>query len=112
MLIVTLTKASPSTEAPITADYFIELIKDNVDSHPNSNDLIHKTLLPNLQKKSSKHKFVVQATTLKAHDADVNFQAGSSFGAVWDSVKDGYISVKVELPENQLVLITVFWLYT
>ncbi|CUM50343.1 uncharacterized protein AC631_01749 [Debaryomyces fabryi] len=95
--IISITSSSASKESPITSEYLIEVINKDISKLGRTNELI-EFLLEKLQKKSSKHKFLIQATRLKSPspiETDLNILA--SFGAVWDSNRDGYISIKVEL---------------
>lgn len=95
--VVSITSSSASKESPITSEYLIEVINKNINKLNRTNELI-EFLLEKLQKKSSKHKFLIQATRLKSPspiETDLNIL--TSFGAIWDSNRDGYISIKVEL---------------
>mmetsp|Transcript_6976 Transcript_6976/g.8845 ORF Transcript_6976/g.8845 Transcript_6976/m.8845 type:complete len:285 (+) Transcript_6976:15-869(+) len=95
--VISITSSSASKESPITSEYLIELINKNINKLNITHELI-EFLLEKLQKKSSKHKFLIQATRLKSPspiETDLNIL--TSFGAIWDSNRDGYISIKVEL---------------
>lgn len=65
-----------------------------------------KYLLGQLQQKSSKHKFLAQVTSVIAPDQDIDLEVATSFGAVWDSDRDGYISVRMGD-----TLVTVSWVF-
>ncbi|CUM53351.1 unnamed protein product [Debaryomyces tyrocola] len=95
--IVSITSSSASKESPVTTEYLTEVISEDINKLSETNALI-EFLLAKLQKKSSKHKFLIQATRLKSPSPiETNLNILTSFGAVWDSNRDGYISLKVEL---------------
>lgn len=95
--IVSITSSSASKESPVTTEYLTEVISEDINKLSETNALI-EFLLAKLQKKSSKHKFLIQATRLKSPSSiETNLNILTSFGAVWDSNRDGYISLKVEL---------------
>lgn len=103
----TVTASSVSKQAPITSDYLVELLQSSDAQRLAGSrvDLI-KYLLGQLQQKSSKHKFLAQVTSVKALDKDIDLEVATSFGAVWDNDRDGYISVKMSD-----TLVTVSWVF-
>lgn len=93
---VSTTASSLSKESPVTIDYLADIIKKDIVKFTGTNEVIEH-LLAKLQKKSSKHKFLIQTTRLNAPDKiDTELNLLSSFGAVWDSGRDGYVSLKIE----------------
>ena len=95
--IISITSSSASKESPVTTEYLTEVISEDINKLNETNALI-EFLLAKLQKKSSKHKFLIQATRLKSPSSiETNLNILASFGAVWDSNRDGYVSLKVEL---------------
>lgn len=98
--LISVTSASDSKESPVTITYLTEIISENVTKTDETNKFV-ELLLEKLLKKSSKHKFLIQATRLKAPDTiDTNLNISTSFGAVWDTERDGYVSFKVQLTKN------------
>ncbi|KAK6458656.1 uncharacterized protein RJT20DRAFT_123694 [Scheffersomyces xylosifermentans] len=98
---ITTISSSSAKEAPITADYLNKLLEDKFAESESSASIdtkeINTYILADLQKKSSKHKFIVQSTKLNAPTSvESELSIHSNFGAVWDSDKDGYISLKIE----------------
>lgn len=56
-------------------------------------------MLAEFSKKSSKHKFIVQVTRV-AGNSDTDMSITADFGAVWESEKDGYVTVTIgKMPE-------------
>ena len=95
--IVSITSSSASKESPVTIKYLTEIISEDITKSNETNELI-ELLLAKLQKKSSKHKFLIQATRLKSPESiESSLNILTSFGAVWDSDRDGYVSLKVKL---------------
>lgn len=117
---INVTSSALSQESPITPNVLIDILNNDeaVKLYTERNDLI-QYLLSKFQAKSSKFKFMVQATSLKSEsEINSNLLIASSFGAVWDSDKDGYISVNVNIVDDdshnesiQNILITVYWLF-
>lgn len=113
---VRVTKSSVSKEAPISSEYLEELVKTDeaIQLYNLKNDLI-KYILEKLQIKSSKYKFLVQATNVgSGSPIDIPILIASSFGAVWDGERDGYINLQVDNSESDRVdnlLISVYWIF-
>lgn len=107
----TVTASSVSKQSPITEQYLVELLLG-----PEARDLMSsrvqliKYVMGHLQQKSSKHKFLAQATTVAVADVDVDVSVASSVGAVWDSERDGYVSVRMG-GDTETVLVTVSWVF-
>lgn len=102
---VAVSSSSHSPEAPFSEVFLKDLVQDG----PQLAQGLIEHILSSLQKKSSKHKFLVLATTVDAGDGD--FLAKSSFGALWDAERDGYISVKRLGGATDALLVTVYWIF-
>lgn len=103
----TVTASSVSKQSPITSDYLVELLQSSEAQQLASSRVeLIKYLLGQLQQKSSKHKFLAQVTSVIAPDQDIDLEVATSFGAVWDSDRDGYISVR-----TGDTLVTVSWVF-
>lgn len=63
-------------------------------------------LAERLAARSSKHKFLVQLTTINADDSDATIKA--TIGGVWDLERDGYLSYRVT--GDQIYLVTIVWI--
>ncbi|EER34472.1 predicted protein [Candida tropicalis MYA-3404] len=100
---------SQNLEAPFTQDF----ISDLVEQHANltSKNLITK-VAESLKEKSSKHKFIVQATALHSDDTSFDLKIQSDFVALWDPKKDGCFTLKVsqEGGVEASTLITIYWI--
>ncbi|CAK7902516.1 hypothetical protein CAAN1_07S03180 [[Candida] anglica] len=106
---VTVTKTSPCEESPVSAPYLQKLLEDYISNGDYDNKEIIKYILENIQKKSSKHKFMVQVTRI---DSKGDLNATTSFGAIWENSRDGYVSLEVQGKENSCVsMVTVYWIY-
>lgn len=105
------TSHSDSATSPIS----VEFLRDLIDNNQGSDDLIN-VILNSLQKKSSKHKFLIQSTLMVAPDAlDRDLNISTNFGAIWDSENDGYITIKLDSDDGSEInstLLTVYWIYT
>lgn len=81
-----------SEESPFGEEYILELVQKVA----NSEDDLIKTLLAELQKKSSKHKFLINTSRVASPEQiEADLQISTNFGAVWDSKRDGFITIKV-----------------
>lgn len=121
-----------SKETPIGEDYVLGLVKEKVRSIGILNEII-QGILKELQKKSSKHKFLAEATNIKLKKGkDFSLNIANNFGAVWDESRDGYISLQLvrevvdhddknpdgiqqantEIDDDEnTTLLTLFWVY-
>lgn len=123
-----------SKETPIGEDYVSELVREKVKSIGILNDII-QDILKELQTKSSKHKFLAEATNIKLKKGkDFALNIENNFGAVWDEARDGYISLQLvpevvdhddkgsdtsdgiqqpntESDDENTTLLTLFWVY-
>lgn len=87
-----------SKESPLGENFVSELVKVKVKSVGILNDII-QDILKELQTKSSKHKFLAEATNIKLRKgSDFSLNIANNFGAVWDESRDGYISLQL-VPE-------------
>ena len=107
MLSVKLLSSSKSEQRPVTAQYVTDILSSS--SSFDSSELIRR-ILEDVQKKSSKHKFLVNVTKITSSD-DSECSAASNFGAVWDSEKDGYYSFEVLLEEHKSTIVSIYWVY-
>jgi len=80
---------SQNTEAPFSQEFIINFIKEN--------------------EKSSMHKFFVQSTSLQNKDDLNDLQIQSDFAALWDTKKDGCLSIQYGM-NNEILIITIYWI--
>lgn len=97
---------SQNTEAPFSQEFIINFIKENVDVP--SKQLITK-IAECLKEKSSMHKFFVQSTSLQNKDNLNDLQIQSDFAALWDTKKDGCLSIQYGM-NNEILIITIYWI--
>ena len=97
---------SQNTEAPFSQEFIINFIKENVDVP--SKHLI-TNLADCLKEKSSMHKFFVQSTSLQNKDDLNDLQIQSDFAALWDTKKDGCLSIQYGM-NNEILIITIYWI--
>ena len=97
---------SQNTEAPFSQEFIINFIKENVDVP--SKQLITK-IAECLKEKSSMHKFFVQSTSLQNKDDLNDLQIQSDFAALWDTKKDGCLSIQYGM-NNEILIITIYWI--
>lgn len=97
---------SQNTEAPFSQEFIINFIKENVDVP--SKQLITK-IAECLKEKSSMHKFFVQSTSLQNKDDLNDLQIQSDFDALWDTKKDGCLSIQYGM-NNEILIITIYWI--
>lgn len=101
---VAVTSSSHTLEAPFAEDFLTGLVEEG----PDLAQALIEHVLVSLQKKSSKHKFLVLATMVNAADGEILLK--SSFGALWDAEGDGYVSVKKLHGPKDATLVTVYWI--
>lgn len=108
---IKLVSSSASETRPVSIQYLSDLLSEATTI--DSKELI-KVILQNVQKKSSKHKFLAQVTKVSStNESDCN--AGTSFGAIWDNERDGYVCFEVEkeiVDEHKSILISIYWIST
>lgn len=116
---------SDSQEAPVSLDFFENLINEYKGSIKDSAEVINY-LLTKLQEKSSKHKFLVEITQILSDKSiHVGLNISSKIGTLWNQEKDGYISFIIELKDQSdteskekksentdIIVVTVIWIYT
>lgn len=107
MLEIKLVSSSKSDKRPVTAEFITDILANN--SLFDSNELIRK-ILESVQKKSSKHKFLVNITKISSSD-ESECTAGSNFGAAWDNASDGYFTFELQPKEHQSIIVSVYWIY-
>lgn len=100
---------SLNSEAPFTQEFILDLVNQNTTLP--SKDLINK-VAESLKEKSSKHKFIVQATALHSDDRSFDLKIQSDFVALWDPKKDGCFTLKASQGEETgaSILLTIYWI--
>lgn len=96
-----------SSEQPLDSQYLQQLVEELTQTSQAIKELA-QNVAQNLSKKDSRYKFLVLVTEISSSagvSADLSIQ--SSVAAVWDSEKDG--SVTVNVPGETTKLLTVFW---
>lgn len=97
---------SQSTETPFSQEFIINFIKENVNVP--SKQLV-TNIVECLKEKSSMHKFFVQSTGLQNKDDLNDLQIGSDFAALWDTKKDGCLTIQYG-ENNEILIITIYWI--
>ncbi|KAK6198108.1 uncharacterized protein RJT21DRAFT_133557 [Scheffersomyces amazonensis] len=90
---------SISKESPIQLNDLVNFISSKLESSSSGiidTQELNSLILKEYQSKSSKYKYLVQSTKLSSPIVDSDLTISSNFGAIWDSNKDGYISLKIE----------------
>lgn len=109
---VELVSSSRSEERPVSVAELSNVLAEPADSK----ELIGR-VLAFVQTKSSKHKFVVQATKVASDGA---CDVGTAFGAAWDLRRDGYMCVSLgggggaaaaDATAQTSVVLTLYWIY-
>lgn len=77
---------------PITQSELTEFISANYDASKPINQLI-ESILKYLSTKSSKFKYIINATEILNNEISNN-KISSSFGSLWDEKNDGLLTVK------------------
>ena len=90
---IQITSRSKSVEPPFTDCQLIKIINDN-HKLSSAAELIAK-IGKELDRISSKHKFIIQYTQLKLESTNVDVDICTDFVAYWDSTKDGCVTVEV-----------------
>lgn len=97
MLKPTITTRSKNVEAPFSETQLLKIIDQNSKLDPQA---IVTELANKLAEISSRHKFIIQYTLLKANDKAFDLSINTSFVASWESSKDGCINIRLDL-ENE-----------
>lgn len=97
-----------SAEQPIDEAYLKNLIEELRDD-ANTPKSWAENVAFKLAKKESRYKFLVLVTEISSRSEDTDLNIKSSVAAVWDSEKDG--SITVSIPGEPLKVFTVFWVY-
>lgn len=107
---ISVTAKSAHTEAPFDVQFIEKTLEDNL-SNIDAIDAFSEKVLNTFSTKSSKHKFLIQATRVDAEDSlEANLKIQTSVGALWDPKKDGYYSFEVRTAESVKYLLTVVWI--
>lgn len=106
---VELQASTESKEAPVDVSSLEKLINEE-SSKLNVPSVFIEDLASALQKRSTKHKFIVLVTEVKADEAiNEDLSIKVLVGTVWDGDKDGYHHFKVDSASTFMV--TVYWIY-
>lgn len=111
---VRLTSSTESKEAPADAAFLKELLTNELTklSEPK---VFAQNVVASLGKKSSKHKFIVEVTTVeKKEDFNEDLKITSSVAVVWDPERDGYSTFQIDSVEcapDSSFIVTLFWNY-
>lgn len=97
-----------SAERPIDEKYLTKLIEE-LRGDTNTPKSWAENVALKLAKKESRYKFLVLVTEISSESEDTDLNIKSSVAAVWDSEKDG--SITVSIPGESLMVFTVFWVY-
>lgn len=98
-----------SVEKPIDSKYLENLIEEFSASSPTPKEWAEK-VAQRLSKKDSRYKFLVLVTEISsAADLNADLSIQTSVAAVWNSDKDGSVTVKV--PGDSTKVLSVFWVY-
>lgn len=97
-----------SAERPIEETYLKQLIEE-LRNDGDSPKIWAESVALKLAKKESRYKFLVLVTEISSSSENTDLNIKSSVAAVWDSEKDGSITVSV--PGETLKVFTVFWVY-
>lgn len=100
---LTASSMSMLARAPASAERISEIVSKHCDS-PEKGTAISA----DLKALSSKHKFVVQFTSVEGPTDDLHII--SDFTACWDQENDGYVCFQVSDPNGKRTVIVVFWI--
>lgn len=92
-------------QSPISNDWAKSLVEENGSVLSSASNFI-SALSKRLAARSSKHKFLVQLTTIDADDSEATIKA--AIGGVWDLERDGYLSYRVT--GDLIYLVTIVWI--
>lgn len=106
---ITVQAASKAKEAPVEVSFLQKLVEQEIEQLDDKQAFIG-AITTQLGVKSSRHKFLVELVTLKGPASiDVDLTVSSSIGALWDSGRDGYCTLKIATEHTYLV--TIYWIY-
>lgn len=97
-----------SEARPIEESYLAEILKE-VEKDSGGPKKWAEAVALKLSQKESRYKFLVLVTEIESENDDGRLNIKSSVAAVWDSERDG--SITVSIPGEPLRVLTVFWVY-
>lgn len=93
-----ITSRSKNAEAPFSETQLLEIVNEKSKSTPQ--ELVSE-LASKLTTISSKHKFIIQHTTIATNDdKSFNLDINTDFVASWEPSKDGCITVQLDLEKG------------
>lgn len=100
-----------SSEFPVAPEKLASIIETSArDASSDDLGACTESILVELSKASSAHKFVVSLTKVAFSDSeDFNLSIDSSIGGSWNKTKDGGYSHSVETEAGARLLATVVW---
>ncbi|CUS23286.1 LAQU0S09e01376g1_1 [Lachancea quebecensis] len=101
-----------SAEFPAAPEKLASIIEASVkDAASDDLGACTESILVELNKASSAHKFVVSLTKVAFPDSeDFDLSIDSNIGGSWNKVKDGAYSYSVETETGARILATVVWI--
>lgn len=100
-----------SSEYPIAPEKLSLTIEECLQKTPDDPDAYTESLLKELNKASSAHKFVVSVTTIgPTLDTNFDLSISSHIGGSWNKTKDGTYTHGLECKNGMRYLVTVVWI--
>lgn len=109
---VTIVGSSIAEEAVGDEIYLKGLVTESLSNNSSiSTNNVIDHVLQSLQKRLSKYKYIVQATSVRSEN-DVDLLIRTQYGAAWESKRDGCITLKYDAESDQdIIYITIYWIY-
>ena len=102
---VSVTAQSQSLERPVEPSFLVTTL----EKAPQNPEDVVPYVLEKVQAKSSKYKYIVLVTEFDL-DSESQVNSLATFGAVWESSKDGFVSLERELL-RKILQVTLYWVY-
>ncbi|SCU91516.1 LADA_0F10462g1_1 [Lachancea dasiensis] len=111
MTSVQVTSTPSSDEFPVAPEKLIAITETSLKDTSNDPEAGTASILAELGKASSVHKFVVSVTRVDAsRGSDFDLDIDSHVGGSWNKAKDGMFSHSIESSAGVHYLVTVVWI--
>ncbi|GMM27973.1 hypothetical protein DAMA08_006890 [Martiniozyma asiatica (nom. inval.)] len=92
---------------PYRIDSFKEIVLKNLQEDSDLKSAID-LILSTLKSKSSKYKYIANATTMTTTDPN-QISISNTIGCVWDKETDGIVTIKFEKENNAWIILTIIF---
>ncbi|KAG0671128.1 Tda2p [Kluyveromyces marxianus] len=107
---VEISDCSTELNGPVSAERLTTILNDALGKDEPVQASI-ESVVKHLNESSSKHKFIVNATTLEANSVEnADFSIDNYVGSSWNAKSDGVFHCQLKKGDHTTVLVSVFWI--